>query len=164
MNKAFGTAMATALLLAAAPGAQAEAPGGPDCGWGNMLLAGNSGLGSHLSASLINGTSGNATFGMTLGTNGCSVDGQLTYGGDAMVWFDQVIDEYSTDVAQGEGDALNAVAVMFGVAPEHREHFGSVMHANFATLFPDSEVTSQQVLDAMVGVMREDLTLSSYVV
>ena len=41
-----------------------------------------------------------------------------------MVWFDQVIDEYSTDVAQGGGDAMNAVAVMFGIAPEHREHFG----------------------------------------
>ena len=160
MKKVLGTT----LLLALASTAQAEAPGGPDCGWGNMLLSGQSGLGSHLSASLINGTSGNATFGMTLGTNGCSVDGTLTYGGDAMVWFDQVIDEYSTDVAQGEGDALNAVAVMFGVAPEHREHFGSVMHANFDNLFPSSEVTAQQVLDAMLVVMGEDATLSTYVV
>ena len=157
-------ALGTALLLAVASTAQAEAPGGPDCGWGNMLLSGQSGLVPHLAASSVNGTSGNATFGMTLGTNGCSVDGTLTYGGDAMVWFDQVIDEYSTDVAQGGGDALNAVAVMFGVAPEHRAHFGSVMHANFATLFPASDVTSQQVLDAMVVVMREDETLADYVV
>ena len=159
MKKALGTA----LLLAVASASHAEAPGGPDCGWGNMLLAGQSGLGSHLSASFVNGTSGNATFGMTLGTNGCSVDGTLTYGGDAMVWFDQVIDEYSTDVAQGSGDALNAVAVMMGVAPEDRGHFGQVMHENFAALFPAPEVTSQDVLDAMVVVMREDETLAPYV-
>ena len=159
MKKVFGTT----LLLAVASASHAEAPGGPDCGWGNMLLAGQSGLGSHLSASLINGTSYNATFGMTLGTNGCSVDGTLTYGGDAMVWFDQVIDEYSTDVAQGGGDAMNAVAVMFGIAPEHREHFGELMHANFATLFPNSDVTSQDVLDTTVALMREDATLAGYV-
>ena len=156
-------ALGSALLLAFASASHAEAPGGPNCGWGNMLLAGQSGLGSHLSASLINGTSGNATFGMTLGTNGCSVDGELTYGGDAMVWFDQVVDEYSTDVAQGSGDALNAVAVMFGVSSEHRAHFGELMHENFATLFPSADVTSQEVFDTMVGLMREDATLAGYV-
>ena len=56
-----------------------------------------------------------------------------------MVWFDQVIDEYSTDVAQGEGEALNAVAVMMGVDAEDRDHFGSVMHDNFMALLPERQ-------------------------
>ncbi|WP_421711940.1 DUF3015 family protein [Alcanivorax sp.] len=60
-----------ATLLGASTSAMAVAPGGPGCGWGNMLFEGNSGLPMHLLATIVNGTSGNATFGMTTGTNGC---------------------------------------------------------------------------------------------
>lgn len=154
--------IASAVLLGASSLAHADAPGGPNCGWGNMLLEGGTGLGSHLVATIINGTSGNATFGMTFGTNGCSTDGALTYGGDRLVWFDQILDEYSTDVAMGDGEALNAVAVMFGVEKQDREYFGSVMHDNFASLFPNQDVTSQEVLDSMVVVMKDDNRLATY--
>ena len=156
--------IAAAVLAGTGSLAHAVAPGGPDCGWGNMLFEGQSGIVPHFLAGTTNGSSGNGTFGMTLETNGCSTQGTLTYGGDAMVWFDQVIEEYSTDVARGEGDALEAVAVMIGVAPEHRDHFGAVMHENFAVLFPSVDVTPAEVLDSMALVMREDATLSAYVV
>lgn len=157
------TLLVSGAMLGMSSAAMAEAPGGPDCGWGNMLLVGSSGLGPHLGATITNGTSGNNTIGMTLGTNGCSVDGALTYGGNSLVWFDQILDEYSTDVATGEGEALNAVAVMFGVEPAHRDHFGDVMHENFAQLFPTQNVTSQEVVDSMVVVMKNDPTLAGYV-
>jgi hypothetical protein len=93
--------MAGAVLLVASSAAMAEAPGGPNCGWGNMLFKGQSGMAAHFLASTTNGTSGNATFGMTSGTNGCSVNGTLTYGGKAMV--NAMLDEFSADVAVGEG-------------------------------------------------------------
>lgn len=35
--------MTGAILLAASTGAFADAPGGPGCGWGNMLFEGESG-------------------------------------------------------------------------------------------------------------------------
>ena len=152
------------LMLGVSSIALADAPGGPNCGWGNLLLQGKSGLVNHSFASTTNGTSGNATFGMTFGTNGCSVDGALTYGGDSLVWFDDVLDEYSSDVAQGEGETLNAVAVMIGVEKQDRGHFDSVMHENFANLFPNPEVSSQEVLNSMMALMSEDATLSKYVV
>ena len=66
------------LLSIASLSAFAQAPGGPNCGWGNMLFEGQSGLPAHFVASTTNGTSGNATFGMTSGTNGCSTKGTLT--------------------------------------------------------------------------------------
>jgi hypothetical protein len=128
-----------------------------------MILEGKTGLANHMFALTTNGTSGNATFGMTFGTNGCSVDGPLTYGGDSMVWFNNILDEYSTDVALGHGEALNAVAVMVGVEPEDRDHFNNVMHENFALLFPNTETTGQEVLDSMVVVMSEDDTLKRYI-
>lgn len=152
-----------ATLLLTSSVALADAPGGPNCGWGNMILEGKTGLVNHMFALTTNGTSGNATFGMTLGTNGCSVEGPLTYGGESMVWFNNILDEYSTDVALGHGEALNAVAVMIGVEPEDRGHFNDTMHENFALLFPNTETTGQEVLDSMVVVMADDATLRKYV-
>ena len=155
--------LVSSVLLCASTIAMAEAPGGPNCGWGNLLLAGNSGLGAHLGATLTNGTSGNATFGMTFGTNGCSTDGALTYSGNSLVWFDNILDEYSTDVALGEGEALQAVAMMMGIEEHDRAHFNQVMHDNFDALFPQVDISSQQVLDSMITVMADDQRLQRYV-
>lgn len=154
-------AIFTVVLLGASASALAEAPGGPDCGWGNMLMDGQSGLGSHIIASSTNGTSGNATFGMTTGTNGCSTDGSLTYGGKSLVG--AVMDEFGEDVARGDGEALTAVAVSLGIAEEDRALFKSVMHENFTTLFPSAEVTAEEVTTSIVSLMRANEQLAKYV-
>lgn len=152
-----------ALLLGTSTLAMAEAPGGPNCGWGNMLFKGQSGLGPHLVATITNGTSGNATFGMTTGTNGCSVNGTLTYGGQAMIGMEGVLDEFIADAANGQGEAMNAMAVSMGISPEDRPVFAQAMHENFNTLFPTSDVTSDDVYASIVEVMKSDARLAKYV-
>ena len=102
-----------AVLLTASTGAFAEAPGSAGCGWGQLLFDGQSGAAPHVLAVTTNGTSGNNTFGMTTGTNGCKTDGKLSYGGKSL--FASVMNEFSEDAAAGNGEALNAVAVMLGV-------------------------------------------------
>lgn len=149
-----------AVLMAASGAASAVAPGGPNCGWGNMLFEGQSGMVPHFLAITTNGTSGNATFGMTSGTNGCSTDGKLTYGGKAMV--NAMLDELFEDVARGEGDALNAVATVFGVAAEDRPVFARVAHENFAVIFPSQDVTADEVIDSIHGMMLADEQLAKY--
>lgn len=149
-------------LLAASGMAMAEAPGGPNCGWGNMVFQGQSGLIPHLGASLTNGTSGNATFGMTSGTNGCSTDGRLTYGGKEMI--SSLMGELTEDVARGEGDALNAVATVLGVAAEDRAHFAQVTHQNFERIFPSAQADVDSVIAALYSVMAEDSRLAAYAV
>ena len=149
------------IALAALPSlAFAEAPGGPNCGWGNMLFKGNAGLGPHLGASLTNGTSGNATFGMSSGTNGCSPNGTLTYGGISLLA--QVMDEFSEDVARGEGDALNAVALTIGIEVQDRAAFSRLTHDNFSTLFPSESVTAEEVMASIHQLMKNDAQLSKY--
>ena len=111
------------LLVAVSSAALAEAPGGPNCGWGNMLFKGQRGMASHFVASTTNGTSGNATFGMTSGTNGCSTNGTLTYGGKPMLVVSNMMDELSEDMAKGQGEALTTYAVVLGVAPQDRAYF-----------------------------------------
>ena len=150
-----------AALMSVSTVSWAEAPGGPNCGWGNLLLEGQSGLGSHIIASITNGSTGNATFGMTSGTNGCSSNGTLTYGGKSLVG--AVMDEFSEDVARGDGEALTAVAVSMGISEADRALFKAVMHDNFSTLFPTESVTAEQVTNSIVALMRDNEQLAKYV-
>lgn len=152
-----------ALLLGSSSLAMAEAPGGPSCGWGNMLFKGQSGMIPHFAASITNGTSGNATFGMTTGTNGCSVNGTLTYGGTPLIGMEGVLDEFIADAANGQGDAMNAVAVSMGIQPEDRAAFAAAVHNNFNTIFPTADVTAEQVHASLLEVMKADSRLAKYV-
>ncbi len=90
----------------------------------------------HLLATIVNGTSGNATFGMTSGTNGCDTSGALTYSGESLLSMNGVLEEVAQDMATGDGEALTALSVSIGVEGTDRAHFNSVMHDNFAAIFP----------------------------
>lgn len=152
-----------AALLGASTTAMAEAPGGPGCGWGNMLLEGKSGLPMHLIATIINGTSGNATFGMTTGTNGCSTNGKLSYNGKSLIGMtSSMMDEIASDAAVGQGDALTALAVLMGVQAEDRAAFSKLAHQNFSTLFPRADVTSSEFVTALLDLMKQDQQLAKY--
>lgn len=146
-------------LLGMSSTAMAVAPGGPGCGWGNMLLKGQSGP-IHFLATTTNGTSGNKTFGMTTGTNGCSTSGALTYGGQSMI--SSIMGEFSEDVARGEGDAMDTVALIYGVDKQDRNTFAKVMHQNFATIFPSENVTADEMMSSIEEVMKADATLAKY--
>lgn len=149
------------VLLSASSVALADAAGGPNCGWGNMLFEGQSGTGAHILGLTTNGTSGNNTFGVTTGTNGCSSSGTLTYGGASMVG--SIMGEFSEDVARGDGDAMNAVAVAYGVDKQDRDTFAKVMHENFATIFPNEDVTAEDMIASIEKVMKADATLAKYI-
>ncbi len=154
-------ALVSILLLAFSGIAQAVAPGGGGCGWGNKLFEGDSGTASHVLAVTTNGTSGNNTFGMSSGTNGCKTDGSLTYdGGEA---FARILNEFSEDVAIGHGDALTAVAVMMGVEAADRDTFAEITHDNFKVIFPNENVTAKEVYSSLQMVMKSDERLAKYV-
>jgi Protein of unknown function (DUF3015) len=151
------------ILSTTASASFAVSPGGDSCGWGNMLFKGQSGLPIHFVASTTNGTSGNKTFGMTTGTNGCSTSGVLTYGGSSMIDLSAVMDEFSEDVAKGDGEVLSAFVVSLGVQPEHRQAFKNALHTNFSSIFPNQNVTTEQVLQSIGQVIAEDKSLAGYV-
>lgn len=150
------------LLAAVSLNALAEAPGGPSCGWGNMLFKGQRGTATHLVASTTNGSSGNATFGMTSGTNGCRTDGALTYTGKPMLVLGSIMDELSEDMAKGEGEALTTYAVLLGVPPEDRARFAAVTHEHFAEIFSSADVTAKDVHSATLAVLKKDTRLAKY--
>lgn len=149
-------------LLGASMSASAVAPGGPGCGWGNMVFEGKSGLPVHLLATIVNGTSGNATFGMTSGTNGCDTDGALTYSGSSLLSMNGVLEEVAHDVAMGEGEALTALSVSMGVDAQDREQFNAVLHNNFDSIFTSEDVTAAEVQANINAVLKTDQALSKY--
>lgn len=156
-------AIAGLALLSASSVAMAGAAGGDaGCGWGNALFKGSEGTPSHVLAAITNAFLGNNTFGMTTGTNGCSTSGTLGYGGSSAV--SAIMDEFSEDVARGEGDALNTVAVLYGVEPADRPTFARVMHENFAVIFPSEDVTAQEMIASIEAVMKADPTLARYII
>lgn len=156
------TLMAAALVAFSA-GAQANAPGGPGCGWGNLLFEGQSGLPMHLLASLVNGTSGNASFGMTTGTNGCDTSGALAYRGQSLLGMNGVLEEVAKDMAAGDGEALTALSVSLGVDATDRDHFKNVMLSNFANIFSSESVTADEVATRISAVMKSDEVLTKYI-
>ncbi|WP_017939782.1 DUF3015 domain-containing protein [Zestomonas thermotolerans] len=150
------------MLSAVSLGAQADAAGGNGCGWGNMLFEGQRGLGPHILATTTNGTSGNATFGMTSGTNGCDTSGRLGYNGRSWLAMNGMLDSIAEDMAQGQGEALDAYAVLLGVEKQDRAHFAKVTHENFNVIFSSPDVTSEEVLNATLEVMSRDAQLARY--
>ena len=158
MKKVF----AGLILISASSVANAGAAGGDGgCGWGNALFKDQSGTATHVLAGITNAITGNNTFGMTTGTNGCTTTGTLGYGGQSVV--SSIMDEFSEDVARGEGDALDTVSVVYGVDAKDRDIFAKVMHENFTTLFPSEDVTADEVMASIEEIMKSDATLSKYV-
>ena len=153
-----------AALAAASTTAMADAAGGNGCGWGQLLFAGKSGLPMHFLAITFNGSSYNATFGMTTGTNGCSTSGKLGYDGKSLVMSAGMMDEIAANAAVGEGEALNALAVILGIQAEDRGAFMAMARENFTKLFPTANVTSGDFVAVLHDLMKQDARLSKYAV
>ena len=86
----------------------------------------------------------------------------LGYGGKSMI--SSIMNELTEDVARGDGEALNAVAVAYGVEKQDRAHFAAVLHENFNTIFPSENVTAAEVNASIDDIMRNDSRLSKYAV
>lgn len=140
----------------------AEAPGGPNCGWGNLMFEGDSGRIAHIGASIFNSSLGNLWIGILLGTNGCSTEGQITYGGKSIFALQGFMDEVAVDIAQGQGEALEALSVVMGVQEKDRPAFNKLLQENFERIFPDANVQSKQVISSIQSILKEDAYLGKY--
>lgn len=148
--------IAGALLMGASTLAFAQ----PGCGVGSMIWKGQSGIAPHVLAATTNGTLGNQTFGMTTGTLGCQTNQAVQ---SMAMYMDSNIDKVARDMSRGNGENLDTLAVLLGVDEADRDSFRKVLQDNFATIFPSSETTSGEAVDAIVALLESDQTLSKYV-
>jgi hypothetical protein len=142
----------------------AAAPGGPDCGWGNMLFQGDKGVVPHAAAYLTNGLSSfNAFFGIVFGTNGCETDEVLSYTGVPMLGMNHILDELAVDMANGSGEALSALSVALKIEKQDRKYFEEVMHQNFSEIFKHENIEAIQVMNNITTVLAKDDRLAVYI-
>jgi ketosteroid isomerase-like protein len=148
--------IAGALLMGASTLAFAQ----PGCGVGAMIWKGQSGIAPHVLAATTNGTFGNQTFGMTTGTLGCQTNQSVQ---SMAMYMNSNVDKVARDMSRGSGENLDTLAVLLGVDEADRESFRTLLHDNFATIFPNSETTSGEAVDAIVALLEQDKTLSKYI-
>lgn len=125
-----------------------------------MIWKGQSGIAPHVLAATTNATFGNQTFGMTTGTLGCQTNESVQ---SMAMYMDSNIDKVARDMSRGSGENLDTLAVLLGVDDADRDAFRSVLQNNFATIFPSSDTTSDQAVNAIVALLEKHESLNKYV-
>lgn len=149
-------------LIALAPFAAQAADKGPGCGWGAMVFDGQSGIGPNVLAATTNGILGNQTFGMTSGTAGCDSNHTITAAA-ADIFLNKNMEKVARNMATGEGEALDTLASLIGVAEEDKAHFFSMTRNNFGKIYGGDKASSVEVLTSLKEVMKADSKLAKYV-
>lgn len=164
MKKLLALSATVLIAATAAPIAQAEETGG-GCGLGAMVLEGKSGKGAHIAAAILNGLIiPNTTF-MTTGGGIMGCDPTQTVSNDQAteVFVASNMDQISTEAAQGNGEYLEVLAELMGIADEDRSAFKLLAQQNYDELFT-SENDAKLVIESMQTAMLTDSNLSKYAV
>ena len=134
------------------------------CGLGTMVFEGQKGIAPQILAVTTNGTSGNQTFGITSGTLGCTQEGVVRPPTKVRMLLMSSLDNLAVDMARGDGETLDSLASLLAIGDQDRSRFFSALQDNFVRIFPNENVTAEEVLIAMNAVLAEDAVLSRYVV
>lgn len=148
--------------LALAPMA-ANADNAAGCGLGTQIMQGKSGIAFHVLAATTNGTFGNQTFGMTSGTLGCKADGPVTASAELKSFASANLDQLAVEMAAGEGEALAALASLYGIEAADRDAFYGLAKGNYGTLIGSDGVTAGEMLASLHALMASDARLARYV-
>jgi hypothetical protein len=147
----------TVAIAAGAPMAMAQANNVGSCGWGSKVFEGQRGVVPQVLAATTNGTSGNQTFGISFGTSGCTQDGVVSSTFKTALFIDGNRVQLARDAAAGQGESLDALVVVMGVAPADRAYFKSTMKSQFSTVFADAAVAEH-----LRTMMLADARLAGY--
>ena len=132
------------------------------CGWGSKLFDGQSGLGPQVMAVTTNGTSGNQTFGITSGTSGCTQDGTVSSNWQTAMFIDGNKSKLARDMARGQGETLDSLAALLGIPVQQKNDFYQLAKQNYGRIFPNSDVTAEEVRVSLRAVMTSNEQLSHY--
>jgi hypothetical protein len=161
MKKLIVTVAALAILPTTSVLAK---PNNVGCGLGSMVFEGKSGLAPQILAATTNGTFGNQTFGITFGTLGCAKDGvvSMPVPHKIALFADQNLDKLAHDMAVGNGETLNSLAVLMEVEDQDKLAFFNATKTNFTKIFPHENATTIEVLQGLNNVMASEPRLKRY--
>jgi hypothetical protein len=120
------------------------------CGLGSMLIKDQSSLLMQLVASSLNGTSGNQTFGITLGTLGCEKPAKIASNLKLEKFVGENMDNIAMDIANGQGESLNTLATLMNV--KDAAAFSAKLQNNFEAIYTADNVSSANVIDNIITI------------
>lgn len=146
MKKIFLTTLAVATLTVSA---HAERNLNTGCGLGSMIIDNQNTVAKQVIAATLNTLSGNQTFGITTGTLGCDKP-VLLVSNEVETFVADNMDNLATDIAAGQGETLDTLASMLKVSD--KKAFETKLKANFDKIYASEDVTSANVIDAIVTI------------
>jgi len=119
------------------------------CGLGSMLFEDQNGLASQTFAVTTNGTFGNGTFGITSGTSNCDKPASFSSNKKLNEFVAENMDNVARDIARGNGEYLNTLAILAGVPESKHAVFYRQLQSNFSSIYTSDKVTHIDVLNSI---------------
>lgn len=116
------------------------------CGLGSIAFEGQNGLFSQTFAATTNGTFGNQTFGITSGTSNCEQYTTLVSNKKLNTFVADNMDNLARDIARGEGEYINTLAILMDVPEKQKGVFRSHMQVHFSDIYTSDKVTHVEVV------------------
>lgn len=124
--------------------------GSAGCGLGSVIFEPSAGF-TQVFAATTNGLFGNQTFGITSGTSNC--DGPPVTANAVASFIVANRAALSVDVARGGGETIQSLGAM--AQCQSGAGLGGTLQKNFSDIFPNAQVSDQQVSQSMLRVMSE---------
>ena len=144
-----------AVILLAAPIADAAGYGAAGCGLGSMVFGNKPGAVQILAATT-NGTFASQTFGITTGTSHC--DGSLMGGAGAKVFIEANKEALAKDISRGQGETLKNLASLAGCADPTA--VGGALQKSFGAIFPSASTPAEAVSDSILQTLKSQPELA----
>jgi hypothetical protein len=149
-------------LLLVVPAGAAFADPDIGCGIGTQLWEGNRGLMPKVLGATTNGLA-SQTVGITFGTIGCNSGGTVTADARLHLFAGANLDRLARDMANGQGETLDAFAQLMKVEPSDRHAFNEFTRVHFPEIFAgEGEVTAATMLTSLRGLLAQDARLAGY--
>ena len=116
------------------------------------VFEGQNGLMSQTFAATTNGTFGNQTFGITSGTSNCEQYKTFTYNEKVNTFVAENMDNLARDIARGQGEYVNTLAVLMEVPDAKKASFRSQLQAHFSDIYTSDKVTHSEVVKNILVV------------
>ncbi len=123
------------------------------CGLGGYAIGQETGLIWKLVGTFLNGLCGNQTFAMTSGTLGCGEPQSLAVLEQMNIFVADNMDALAVDIAQGNGESLDALAEIAAIPEEKRPIFYSTLQQNFDRIYISADVTNDNVVNEISQIL-----------
>ncbi len=122
------------------------------CGMGSIWFAEKEGMLFHLLATTSNGYS--QTFGISSGTSGCQQFNGIVFNSRMENYVAQNLDNLATDIARGNGEYVQTLAILMEVPDASRAAFYSRLQQNFSRIYTSPDVNATDVVRNISSVVQ----------